>query len=58
MTSAHFDLIAHTVEALSVKDKMRAYIAREFADALKKTNARFDREYFLRACEQKEEKGK
>ena len=55
MTKRHFVLIAETIREFGGSSNAGAFdrerIARAFADRLAKTNGRFDRERFLRACE-------
>lgn len=57
MTRAHFQFIADTIAAMpDFAPTLRAQkesTARSFADALRATNPRFDREKFLAACAKK-----
>lgn len=54
MTKKDFDLIARVLKASRNCDMLRNLgiddMARQFADALKHTNAQFNRDRFLRAC--------
>ncbi len=51
MTRKDFELIARVLKDIIQTDTRHLeYIAAEFADALKSTNANFDRERFLKAC--------
>ena len=50
MTAQHFDLIARTIRALNVHDGLKMLIARRFADALERTNVRFQRARFITAA--------
>ena len=58
MTRQDFCLIAETIRTLPVSQSdgmtfgnpVREFIARRFADNLKRTNPRFDAERFIKAC--------
>lgn len=56
MQHRHFATIATIISALDYAGvdpvDVRAGVAGHFADALARTNTRFDRERFLRACRQ------
>ena len=51
MTRKDFVLIASVIANLSFDDDTRAGVAEDFANKFGSTNARFDRERFLKACE-------
>jgi hypothetical protein len=56
MTKKDFELIANIIKNLDVeegtpREMHRRYIARQFALALQHTNARFDVDKFVEACE-------
>lgn len=46
----HFAFIAATIATAYGSDALRANLANHFADACARTNPRFDRARFLRAC--------
>lgn len=50
MQHRHFVLIADTIARTELTIEARDMVAREFADALRGTNPRFDRERFLAAA--------
>jgi len=50
MSRQDFALIADTIAKLSLSPPRKAYIARQFADALAPTNPRFDRARFKAAA--------
>ena len=50
MTRKDFRAIAETIKNLDVNERNRLHIANSFANMLKHTNPRFDRERFLKAC--------
>lgn len=51
MTRKDYELIANTVGGMTyLSETDRATIAHDFADELAKTNPRFNRATFLRAC--------
>ena len=51
MSRKDFELIARTIRFAHMDAASRRLIAIEFADTLRATNARFNRDRFLRACE-------
>lgn len=50
MTRKDFVLIAEAINHLDLKDENKEYIAKEFADELKRTNIAFDKQKFIDAC--------
>lgn len=51
MTRKDFELIAATIRTLDrTSERVRVYIAVEFADNLASTNPHFDRARFIAAC--------
>jgi hypothetical protein len=49
MSRKDFNLIAETIRFLPLDSDMRARVANAFADSLRGTNARFDRNRFIAA---------
>lgn len=53
MTRQHFQFIAEVIAQLDDHDELfREQVATSFANALKRTNPRFNRERFLKACDE------
>ena len=50
MQHRHFAAIAAIIESMDECDTPRRIVADHFADELAKTNPRFDRKRFLKAC--------
>lgn len=57
MTRKDFQLIADSIASMQLQDYtpfnqtiLRTYIAKQFADALRATNSRFNRDKFMMAC--------
>lgn len=50
MEHRHFATVAAILRDMDIAGGQRSSVIRQFADALARTNLRFDRERFLRAC--------